>query len=358
VLNLKQPDGSAPADSRFADITVQHLLESRSGIPQGNIYNAKEASDAAGGTLPASGTEVARYCASQMLTGDPGDMNNSVYGNMDYMMLSLIVQKKMNAASFEAALKTLVLDPLKMSRTRGGRTRADQQLPGEARHHMTVHDPEANWALWQLQTEATIKIEDRPLAPSHYGAWDYEFLDGCGGLSAAVVDVARLCAMLAARKGNGVLEADTITDMLKAAWNCRNYKTAAGEGSHGYHGMDWVSREDEPDNKWGYSKGGWLPGQGSSLKGITGSYFYVYLQNGNTPKEATAELWEPLAAAVEARDWGTTDRFPDYGMPALPKYSFKAMPGFSMAPLLKAKAGMVERSMAKSRAQAGVRRRP
>lgn len=357
VLDLKQPDGAAPADSRFGDITVKHLLESCSGIPQGNIYAAKQASDAASGTLPATGTEVARYCASQMLTGDPGDTNNSVYGNMDYMMLSLIVQKKLNAASFEAALKTLVLDPLGMSRTRGGRTRADQQLAGEARHHMTVHNPDAGWKLFQLETQASIRLPDQPLAPSHYGAWDYEFLDGCGGLSAAVVDVARLCALLAARHGNGVLDADTISDMLKAAWNCRTYKEPGGDGSHGYHGMDWVSRENEPLHQWGYSKGGWLPGQGSSLNGITGGYFYVYLQNGNTPAEATAELWEPLEAVVAAHSWGTTDRFPDYGMPSLPKFSFQAMPDFQLAPLLKLRRGLVERSMAKARLKIPVRPR-
>jgi CubicO group peptidase (beta-lactamase class C family) len=358
VLNLKQPDGSAPADSRFKDITVRHLLESCSGIPQGNIYSAKEASDAAGGTLPASGIEVARYCASQMLTGDPGNINNTVYGNMDYMMLSLIVAKKLNAASFEAALKTLMLDPLKLTRTRGGRTRPDQQEPGEARHHMTVHDPEAGWKQFQLETRPTIKLPEQPLAPAHYGGWDYEFLDGCGGLSAAVVDVARLCAMLAARNGNGVLDADTLTDLLKAGWNCRTHKGTDGKGSHGYHGMDWVSRIDEANNQWEYSKGGWLPGQGSSLTGVTGGYFYVYLQNGNTPAEATAELWDPLEAAVEAHAWGNTDRFPDYGMPALPKFSMKALPKVRIATAMKASLGMVERSMVPPASRIRVRPRP
>ncbi|HRI15856.1 MAG TPA: serine hydrolase [Verrucomicrobiota bacterium] len=119
ILNLKQPNGKTPKDSRFADITVQHLLESRSGIPQGNIYSAVEASEAAGGTLPATGTQIARYVTTQMLTGTPGDANNSVYGNTDYLLLSLIVAKKTGAASFEDALKSLVLDPLKMTRTGG-----------------------------------------------------------------------------------------------------------------------------------------------------------------------------------------------------------------------------------------------
>jgi CubicO group peptidase (beta-lactamase class C family) len=345
VLNLKQPNGTAPADSRFKDITVQHLLESRSGIGQGNIYSAVEASDAAGGTLPASGLEVARYVASQMLTGTPGDQNNTVYGNMDYMMLSLMVASKMGTPTFEAALKTLVLDPLEMSHTRGGRTRADQQLEGEARHHMTVHSPDADWPLSQLLCRASVKLDDQPLASDHYGSWDYEFLDGCGGLSSSVVDVARLCAMLSARNGNGVLDAGTLTDLLSHAYACRTHKDKNGNSSHGYHGMDWVSDIDSADDQWEFSKGGWLPGQGSSLTGTTGGYFYVYLQNGNTPAEATMDLWDNLVPVAEAHDWGSTDLFPGLGMPKFPTFTFKALKRGRIAASMKAARGMLERSM-------------
>ena len=359
VLDLKQPDGSEPEDDRFGDITIQHLLESRSGVPQGNIYSAVEASEAAGGTLPSNATEIARYAASQMLTGDPGNVNNSVYGNTDYLLLSLVVAKKAGKQTFEEALKALVLDPLKMTRTRGGRTRPDQQLPGEARHHMTVHDLEADWKLKQLLCSQTVKIEDRPLAPNHYGGWDYELLGGCGGISAAVVDVARLCAMLAARNGNGVLDADHITDMLEHAWNCRTQKGPDGKGSHGYHGMDWAQPIDQANDQWQYSKGGWLPGQGSTLTGVTGGYFYVYLQNGNTPADAGMKLWENLAPIVEARDWGTTNRFPDYDMPAFPTHHFKAMPKFDFAKALAGAEPQVRASMAAQFAAPRIRlRRP
>ncbi len=32
ILQLKTPSGGSPADSRFGDITVQHLLEHKSGL--------------------------------------------------------------------------------------------------------------------------------------------------------------------------------------------------------------------------------------------------------------------------------------------------------------------------------------
>lgn len=321
VLNLKQPNGSPPADNRFGDITVQHLLESRSGIAQGAIYDAVEASDAAGDTLPSSGLDIARLVASRMLTGAPGDKNNSSYGNTDYLLLSLIVQKKKNTPGFEEALSLLVLDPLHMTRTRGSRTRAGDQLAGEARHHMTVHDLEAKWKLRQLECKPSVKDPGRPLAPSHYGAWDYEFLDGCGGLSAAVVDVARLGAMLAAHSTNPVLPVERIDELFGLAYACRTQKTAAGKGSHGYHGLDWVKPVDVAKHQWTYSKGGWLPGQGTTITGTTGGYFYVYAQNGNTPPDATVKWLDEIAPIVEAHNWGNVDLFPQYGMPSFPSPS-------------------------------------
>ena len=66
------------------------------------------------------------------MTGTPGDQNNVVYGNTDYFLLSLIVAKKMNASSFEAALKTLVLDPLRQTRTRGSRSVQLRRFSGKS----------------------------------------------------------------------------------------------------------------------------------------------------------------------------------------------------------------------------------
>ena len=345
VLHLKQPDGSNPVDGRFADITIRHLLESRSGLRQGNIYAAVDASDAMGGSLPSNGTEIARLCASQMLTGAPGDSNNSVYGNMDYLMLSLVVAKKMNAASFEAALKTLVLDPLKMSHTRASRTRAEDQPAGEARHHMTVHNPTASWPLHQFECNASVKLPDQPLAPSHYGAWDYEFLDGCGGLSSSVVDVARLCAALSCRTNNPVINPERIDDMMAAAHACRTQKGPDGKGSHGYHGFDWVDDTDPENDRWEYSKGGWLPGQGTTMGGITGGYFYVYAQNGNTPAGAMEGWLDEIEDIVEAHNWGDTNLFPTYGMPALPTLAMKAMKSVRIAGRIAQRSLQVEQSM-------------
>jgi CubicO group peptidase (beta-lactamase class C family) len=319
VLNLKQPNGSAPKDSRFGDVTVEHLLTSTSGINQGGVWGAVEASQAAGGTLPSDGTEVARWIATLDMTGTPGDKKNAVYGNTDYFLLSLIVAKKMNASSFEAALKTLVLDPLGQTRTRGSRSLTGDQASDEARYHMTVHDPENSWALFQLECGSSDRTEARPLVPTHYGTFDMEMFDGCGGLSSAVIDVARLCAMFACRNNNPVLKKDTIDNMLAAAVKATSeLKGPDNKSSHGYHGFDWASNVDVNNHQVMFSKGGWLPGQGTYYIGTTGGLFYIIAQNGNSPKGDGVNWYDEIRPIVEAHDWGTTDLFPNFGMATLP----------------------------------------
>jgi CubicO group peptidase (beta-lactamase class C family) len=316
VLNLKQPDGSDPKDNRFGDVKIKHLLTSTSGISQGGFWHAVDASDAAGGTLPSNGTEVARWIATLDMTGTPGDKHNVVYGNTDYFLLSLIVAKKMNVSSFEAALKALVLDPLGQTRTRGSRTLTGDQLDDEARYHMTVHNREADWPLFQLQCEGSVRSQSRPLVPTHYGGWDLEMFDGCGGLSSAVVDVARLCAMFSCRSGNPVLTKDTIDDMLAAAVEATD--DFSGPDAHGYHGFDAAWNVDLANHQVYFKKGGWLPGMGTSYLGTTGGFFYILAKNGNTPKDVDFSWYDAISPIVRNRDWGTADLFPTFGMTSLP----------------------------------------
>lgn len=348
VLNLTQPDGSAPKDSRFANVRIGHLLTSTSGIPQGGVWKAVEASKAAGGTLPSTGMEVARWIAGLDLTGTPGAQDNVVYGNTDYFLLSLVVARKMNAATFESALKTLVLDPLGMTRTRGSRSLTGTQLADEARYHMTVHDPTAGWKLFQLECGSSDRTEDRPIVPTHYGTFDIEMFDGCGGLSSAVIDVARLCAMFACRSGNPVLDDTTIDDMLAAAVTASS--TLTGPDAHGYHGFDGAKNVDVAKHQVKIKKGGWLPGMGTSYVGVTGGFFYVLAKNGNTPKGVDLNWYETIKPIVEAHAWGTADLFPTFGMASLPGLAIEAqVADLADAVLLRHTMRQVEGSMAQSR---------
>ena len=348
VLKLKPFGGTAVAEN-FDDVTVRHLLESRSGINQGLVWGAVNASEAAGGTLPSSGDELARWISGIPLTNTPG--SKTAYGNTDYFLLSLIVKKKMNAATFEAALKTLVLAPLHQSHTRGSRSLAGAQLDDEARYHLTVHNPANGWPLWQLETGASVKAQDQPRVASQSGSYDIEMFDGCGGLSSSVVDVARLCAMFADRTDNPLLAHGTIDDML-----ARTVSATKAGTDHGYHGMDWAQDIDPANHQVRFSKGGWLPGQGTYFEGTTGGLFYVIAQNGNSRADVSTNWLKLIAPIVEARDWGSKDLFPTFSMPSLSPRRVVRPPAVKPVLSPAQTVNQVEASMARSRELAPRRR--
>ena len=174
-----------------------------------------------------------------------------------------------------------------------------------------MHNPDNGWPLVQLETAASVRSQAQPVVASHYGSYDYEMFDGCGGLSSAVIDVARLCAMFSCRTSNPVLAATTIDQMLAAAVNATNtQKGPDGKGSHGYHGFDWAANVNVANHEIQFSKGGWLPGQGTSYVGTTGGLFYVLAQNGNSRQDVTTKKWlDPIQPIAESHDWGTGDLF-------------------------------------------------
>jgi CubicO group peptidase (beta-lactamase class C family) len=328
VLALTQPDGSAPKDARFAAITVRHLLESTSGVRQGLLWKGVEAAQAANAALPATHRQLARYIAAQDLTAAPGTTTNVAYGNTDTFLLSQVVAARVGASSFEAALKQLVLDPLRMTRTRGSRSLAAAQAADEARYHTSVYNPENGWPLFPLELGRSVKSPDRPLVASHYGGYDYELFDGCGGLSAATIDVARLCAMFSDRSGNPVLAPGTIDAMLDAAVHATT--AYSGPDAHGYHGLDWAQALDAANHRYRFAKGGWLPAMGTSYRCTTGGFTYVIAQNGNPRKDSTANWLDNISAAVQAHDWGSTDLFPQFGMPSLAAMAFQPVPDLAI----------------------------
>jgi CubicO group peptidase (beta-lactamase class C family) len=314
ILKLKQPNGSAPKDSRFGDVTLRHLLESNSGLDQRALWWGEAAAKAFGKSLPATHQQVARYSATLGLTGTPGSKTNVVYGNFDYFMLSLVIAKLAGASTFEQALSTLVLSRLKMTRSRGSRSLVGSQSADEARHHLRVHDPENGWALYPLELGPSVKAAAKPTVAAQYGAWDYELFDGCGGLSSAVVDVARLAAMFSARR-NPVLSAASIDSLFQNAAAATS--GLSGPDAHGYHGFDGAAIQDASNHVYSASKGGWLPGQGSVVTFTTGGFGFVIALNGNKRAGVKTDWFDPVAKAATAHSWPSKDLFPEFGMPSL-----------------------------------------
>jgi CubicO group peptidase (beta-lactamase class C family) len=308
VLHLTQPNGSPPVDPKFAEITLLDLMTSTSGLDQGLIWSSVAAS---GGTLPAKRLQLAQYGAAQTFKATPGDSKNVVYGNFDYFLLGEVVRTLSGATSFEAAIEKLIMKPLGLTRVRGSRSLLVDQLPDEAAYHSTqpltgLYSP--------LAVSPSIRTSARPPVANQYGGFDAEILGACGGLSVAAVDLARLAASLNVSTNNSPLDADTVDQWLSNAKQATS--TLTGPAPHGYHGWDWVHPAPAGTNGFSGHKGGLLPGTGTELYYTTGGLSYVFLLGACSRPGNKVGWYDPLKDAAEAHDWGTTDLFPQYGMPS------------------------------------------
>ena len=348
VLHLKQPDGSAPLDPRWADITIRHLLRSDSGIDQGLMYASVAAAQAFGAPLPATHAQLVSYATTKLLTGKPGDPHNSVYGNFDYLLLGEVIAKLHGSGSFVEALQALVLAPLHQAHTHASRSRVADQPAGDARHHMTVCDPANGWALYPFEVLPTVREPGGRLVPTHYGALDYEMFSSAGGLSASVVDMARLGAMFSVATNNPVLGPTAISRQLQAAVDATGeLTTASGDPSHGYFGFDWAVKD--AFGSFTASKGGWLPGQGTVLQVTTGGFTYALAINGNA--DVTFDWMTPVASAAQGHAWADDDLFHTvYGMPSLAPAARHAAGPHPTAPRPAHTLAAVRASMARGRA--------
>jgi CubicO group peptidase (beta-lactamase class C family) len=322
VLNLTEPNGSPPADARFSKITLRHMLESRSGLDQGLIWQSVAAANAFGGTLPASREQLAHYAAGSTMKGEPGDPNNSVYGNFDYFMLSEVVRTMVNEASFEAALGQLVCGPLAISRFRQSRSLPRDNAADEARYHLTVYNLDPIYGVTDdfLVTGNTSRDNSNATVAAQYGSFDNEMFAGAGGLSVAVTDMARLIASLSLHDSNPVLSAGTLESWMQSAVKA----TAAPSkpDHHGFYGWDWVGQQG---SSYVGSKGGSLPGTGTSCVFTTGGISAVIAVNSHGRSGVQTDWQVPVLNAAAAHDWGAVDWFPHYNMPTFPAPRARAL---------------------------------
>ena len=324
VLKFKTPKNGEPVDSRFGQITIRHLLEMTAGVDPGLIWQDVPATQAFGKNLPVTPAQLASFCASQTLSGKPGDPAIAVYSNGGYFILSQVVAKLFNASSFEAAIQSAFLTPLNITRVRQSRSLVGTQLTDEARYHPKP-----------LTTSKSAMSPDQPLVTTGYGETNMEICDGSGGLSGAATDVARVLAAFSLHQNNPMLTNETITMMLA---NAAAVSSNPDFKAHGYHGFDAVGTSDAAKGLyWGY-KGGSLSTSQNTIYFERDGYSLVVCWNGTTPQ---GESWYPgfpsVLNAARQKDWGTTDLFPQYGMPSFPKavkQSVNVSPGLNIKPRL------------------------
>ncbi|MCE7062201.1 serine hydrolase [Dyadobacter sp. CY343] len=354
VLRLKKPDGGEPVDARFGNILVQDLLESCSSIDQDLIWHDLEAVAAFGAALPCNPWQLASYIAGKELgEKDPGSHTNVNYGNTDYFLLSLIITKVSNSVNFEAALKELVLTPLKMTRVRGSRSIQSQQAADEARHHVVNVKPAlkaGKYNEWEDMAKSMevwySKFSDaRPLVPGHYGGLNYELMEGCGGLSAAVTDIARLVAAFSITDEKAVFSETTLETWCRNTFIASRIKSNPNPAAsvHGYHGFDYGSLRNpaapnEYLNNFVSGKGGWLPSHSTSFQFDAGGFGYIVSFNSTGQSDVKTD-WltdhagvgaglapDSIYAISQSHDWKGIDLFPTYGMPSFVTSKFIKFP--------------------------------
>jgi hypothetical protein len=323
------------------------LLESTSALDQGLIWQHVEAAAQFGANLPCTPAQLASYCASRPLQKDaegnektPGDETNVVYGNLDYFLLSQVVAKLCKKSTFEKALDKLVLKPLDINRVRGSRSLLSEQEEDEARYDTVNINPEPVFdkgkptgtftdyppSLW---IDFSSRSSDRPIVPNQYGTDNYEIYDGCGGLSGAVTDIARLMAAFSPGANNPVFSETTLDSWFQNTIAATKFLNKE-EGDHGVHGFDSGGVFDltkpvtEPGN-FAASKGGWMPSHFSFLVFAAGGLGIVMVANNCGQKDIKTGWFSDLngdgaydensvLGIAYKRDWGTTDLFPQFGM--------------------------------------------
>lgn len=303
MLALQRPDGG-PVAASFGTVTIQHLLEHRSGLAA-NPYGVEPsvaAAFTAGGTptsLPVDGRMTDRYMATLPATAPP---QPPAYNNWGYLLLGHVVMARTGQPTLQAALDGLLLAPLSITGLRSARTRVEEQPADEARYHPT-----------RFTTGASMVDADRRLRASGYGGFlNLERDDAGGGISASVIDVARLLAMLDVRTSNPVLEPATIASLFGLA--------AVGGG----HGFDWAQVIDAAAGTYYGMKGGSLPESSQNcVRYQTDDYSMVICWNRSDIGDGAGGdgWWYPdfpaVLNAARASTWGAGDLFPQFGMPSL-----------------------------------------
>jgi CubicO group peptidase (beta-lactamase class C family) len=314
VLRLKAPGGRTPADRRFDDITIQDLLEMRSGLDPNLPDMDATIAQALHKQLPITRGDIGEYAAGEKLISAPGDRSQAFYNNSDYMFLGYIVAKMRDASSFVAAIQKPMLRPLSITRIRAARALFDDQSPDEARYYPNPY-----------QTAQSVMSPDQPTVELGYGELNFGNDEGAGGLSAAATDIARVLAAMNLEQGNPAFKSGMVTDMFARAYKAFQdprftHKDSMGNSdAFGFYGLDTL----EPVPGTGHvppyqgDKGGYISTSQNAVFFQSGGIGYVICWNGHT---LGGESWYPVfnsvLKAAMAHDWGKTDLFPQYGMPS------------------------------------------
>jgi CubicO group peptidase (beta-lactamase class C family) len=279
ILNLMTPIGGDPVDSRWNSITIEQLLEHKSGLPL--LGSDTSVAAAFGVSLPVTKMQTARWMTLIALRNNPGAIYE--YNNFNYMILSLVLEHK-RGTTYMDVLASHINSPLGITDLRSSRSLVNQQLVNEARYYDS-----------QVGVQTSVMSSTQPLVPSAYGAFNIENWDGFGGLSISAVAFARV---LAALNTNVLLNSNQRGEMFR---DSSGWDSTSGIGS----------------GKWHAVKGGLISGLQSMINYNEGGIAYFIAWNKNDLKGTFYPSFPELEAAFAATSWNSSDLFNYFGLGSL-----------------------------------------
>ena len=192
ILSDLQPLPGYTEDPRVADITVQNLLEHKSGwygeadgTGYDPLFDVDNIAQVAGVTPPADPQTIVRYMLGRPLDTTPGTYYS--YSNFGYLVLGQIIAK-VSGQSYESFVMANVTGPLGSTRTQFGASLTT--LPGEVSYY-----PYPGEALTQSV------FPGGGLVPFPNGGYSVEDNHANGGLVSSTIDLLRFLTSVNGSRG-------------------------------------------------------------------------------------------------------------------------------------------------------------
>ena len=195
-----------------------------------------------------------------------------------------------------------------------GRSLVADQPHDEARYRLSLVDGDDSTKGLDIAVGQSVMTAGRPMVPLDYGTTHLERVEGSGGLSAAVPDLARLVAVWIGARKDTALKRSTVTMMLDEGIKSSQKHHGEDDDRPGY-GLDGAVKL--ADGSYYGQKGGSLATSGAGIQ-FNGDWGFCVCWAGKSTVQVDGSGWypdfSPVMSIATAKDWGTTDLFAHYGL--------------------------------------------
>lgn len=280
ILSNLQPLPGATEDPRIAQITVQNLLDHKSGwYGEGDgtgydpLFDVVNIAKAAGAAPPADPDTIVRYMLGKRLDRDPGSYYS--YSNFGYLILGEIV-KKISGESFETFVTANVTGPLGNHLTQFGATLTP--LP----HEVTYYPNSMEGSV------SSVFPTGPPVVSAPYGGYSLEANHANGGLVSNTIELLQFAASINGSRGPSLFQTSVS--------GFPGYVPPSGPG-------------------WSWFFHGSLPGNNSSIILLPDQTLICWLSNLRpVDYNGSAKAFDDalISAVQNISSWPTADQFPQY----------------------------------------------